>query len=401
MSLLEATMTRIGPFSRAIFSGFKVAAYAALLSSTAFVASAAADGTFQRVSTLEVPGNPLASFDISWVDPVRELYILADRSNNALDVFSTDDNSFLFQVKGFVGVVSGSNVSGPNGVVTAEKRTAWAGDGDSTVKVVDLRTQKVVDTISTGGKKRADELSFDPRNHMILVANDADDPPFVTIISTKPGHEILKKIEFPDATNGIEQSVWWRRTGLFYQAVPEINGNVGHGEIAVIDPKTLSVVDTLPVDCEPAGLAIGPDAQALVGCNDSSVRVINLMTGNNLATIDQIGHTDEVWFNPGDGNYYAAASNFPSGPIMGVIDSDTNTFVQALPTHAGSHSVAAEPDQNQVYVPFQPTPTDPQCQKGCIVVFQAQEDQSASAGGQDQGQGQGQGQGQDQQNAQQ
>jgi hypothetical protein len=33
----------------------------------------------------------------------------------------------------------------------------WAGDGDSTVKVIDIETMKILDTISTGGQLRANE----------------------------------------------------------------------------------------------------------------------------------------------------------------------------------------------------------------------------------------------------
>jgi DNA-binding beta-propeller fold protein YncE len=44
----------------------------------------------------------------------------------------------------------------------------WAGDGDNTVKVVDLETKSVVDTISTGGNHRADELAYDPVDKIIL-----------------------------------------------------------------------------------------------------------------------------------------------------------------------------------------------------------------------------------------
>ena len=55
---------------------------------------------------------------------------------------------------------------------------AWAGDDDSTIKVVDLQTQKVVATISTDGNLRADELAYD-RDQVIMIGNDFDAPPFL------------------------------------------------------------------------------------------------------------------------------------------------------------------------------------------------------------------------------
>src|SRR5689334_13477358 len=41
------------------------------------------------------PTGKFASFDISWVDNRRNLYYLADRSNNAVDVVDAIDGSFI------------------------------------------------------------------------------------------------------------------------------------------------------------------------------------------------------------------------------------------------------------------------------------------------------------------
>ena len=60
----------------------------------------------------------------------------------------------------------------------------WAErDGDSTVKVIHPKTGKIVDTISTGGKNRVDEMAYSPTAHTVLMANNADDPPFASLIS--------------------------------------------------------------------------------------------------------------------------------------------------------------------------------------------------------------------------
>lgn len=334
-----------------------------------------ADETFSRITTIQIPGSPLTSFDISWVDRQRQQYMLADRSNKSLDVISTDTNKLQFQVKGFVGFTGNNDTSGPDGVLTVHHQEAWVGDGNSTVKVVDLKKQTIVDSISTGGSKRADELCFARRDNVIMIANDADSPPFVTFISTKPGHKVLGHISYPQATNGLEQCQWWYKTGLIYFAVPEVNGNVGHGVIDVIDPRSMKVVNSFPMDCEPAGLTIGPDDQALVGCNDTNgIRIINLRNGS-VVKVFNINGADEVWFNPGDDHYFAAtANNTNGGPVLGVIDADSATLDQTITTGTGDHSVAADPETNQVYVPLRPIPTDAACQNGCIGVFAAPND---------------------------
>ncbi|WP_338522523.1 hypothetical protein NUH87_20895 [Pseudomonas batumici] len=65
-------------------------------------------------------------------------------------------------------------------------------------------TKKVTDTISTGGKFRVDEMAYDPKAHVVIVANNAGEPPFLTLISSKPGHKVMAKIAIEDATDGVE-----------------------------------------------------------------------------------------------------------------------------------------------------------------------------------------------------
>src|SRR5580704_17568389 len=57
------------------------------------------------LTAVQIPGNPLRSFDISWVDPDRAEYYLGDRSNAGIDIISTKDNSFTLRLGGFVGIV--------------------------------------------------------------------------------------------------------------------------------------------------------------------------------------------------------------------------------------------------------------------------------------------------------
>src|SRR5262249_48037970 len=142
---------------------------------------------------------------------------------------------------GFVGN-KGSGVSGPNGIlVIAATNELWTGDGDSTVKVVDLNAGAIVATIPTGGVKRADEMAYDPTHDIILVANDADATPFLTFID-RSSRTVLGRIfldgsdaQHPLATDGIEQPVFDTNTGLFYVALPASPENPG-GEILAIDP---------------------------------------------------------------------------------------------------------------------------------------------------------------------
>ncbi len=329
-------------------------------------------GSTTRIALINIPGNPLTSFDISWVDD--DTYYLADRSNAGIDIIDAEDNIFLTRIGGFVGFHIDNDHSGPNGILVIHDRDElWAGDGvdgdgHSTVKVVDLEAGAISDSIVIpNGTARADELAFDPEDRVLIVANDADEPPFVTFISTED-HSILGQLEFPNATDGLEQPVWVQAAHRFYLAVPETRAHPG-GEIDVIDPVAMVVTDVFPVtECNPHGLALGPHHQLLVGCSGSAIRkgahaksvVMDARSGAIVATITQVGGSDEVWFNPGDHRYYLAANNMTSDgtrngtltPVLGIIDARTNTWIENVPTVRGAHSVAADRENNHIFVPL-------------------------------------------------
>ncbi len=58
-----------------------------------------------------VPGTGLGTFDISFADPKTELYVLADRTNAAVDFFDASDDTFIGRVGGFTGVVCNPTTS--------------------------------------------------------------------------------------------------------------------------------------------------------------------------------------------------------------------------------------------------------------------------------------------------
>ncbi len=228
-----------------------------LLACAAGAGQARADEHMVLVDTIDVNSDKgLGAFDISFVDPKTGLYVLADRTNASIDFFNAGDATFIGRVGGFTGNVvdpatglAVTKLSGPDGVVIIANNQVWAGDGDSTVKVIDTATFQLVDTISTDGSFRCDEMAWDAADHILAVANNADTPPFVTMINTDT-HKIVGKIVFdgtngtPDATTtGIEQPQWSPSTGLFYVSVPQIDPNdATQGGVC---PQHLSVAATL------------------------------------------------------------------------------------------------------------------------------------------------------------
>jgi DNA-binding beta-propeller fold protein YncE len=356
-----------------------------LVAVTIVAISAGASGTvyagsakLKQIGTITNPAGPIDEFDIGFVDQKTQRYYLADRSNKSIDIFDAKADKFIGSVGGYLGVVMkngkpNNDVSGPDGVLVAGSE-AWTGDGDSTIKVIDLKTNKVVDTIKTGGESRVDEMAYDPKDGVFIGVNNAEEPPYATLVSTKPGHKILAKITFEDATDGAEQPAYNPADGMFYVAIPELKKDAKKGGVAVIDPRKGTLVKMLTVEnCHPNGLEFGANGNFALGCTANGkdgmpaiITVMNAKTGKVVKNVADIGGADMVAYSPKAGQYYTGSRNMPDGPVLGVIDAKTNALVQKIALKSGNpHSVAVNYANGHVFVP--------QSSKGggcgCILVF--------------------------------
>ena len=351
------------------------------------------------LTAVQIPGNPLRSFDISWVNPERAEYYLADRSNAGIDIIDTHHLTFKRTLPGFVGVkLNGSgavdnNHSGPDGVVT-HGRWLYAGDGDSTLKVFDLNRPTASSfqaAISTGGTPRVDEMALTSDGEVLLSANNAEDPPYGNLFAANGDRSfnstaIKAKVSIDPTVVpagfglSMEQPAWEPRTGRFYVSVPIIANNPAgcnygqlpgaitcDGGLLVVNPAATGNVIYGMWDaatntgvialhgCGPNGATVGPHTNLLLGCtsannpSDKITLVINAKT-HNYASVANIVGSDEVWFNRGDRRYYTGSNRQPGGAVLGVIDA-TSVLIETVPQGSGSHSVAADAERNLIFVP--------------------------------------------------
>src|SRR5256714_15271111 len=242
----------------------RLSSASALLGAVSLAASGAAFGACtgpgaptntetKCLTAVQIPGNPLRSYDISWVNPHRAEYYLADRSNAGIDIIDTQHLTFKRRLGGFVGVVLNSDgtavnndKSGPDGVVT-HGRWLYAGDGDSTLKVVDLdapNASALKETKSTrragdaGDPTRVDEMALTADGEVLLTVNNAAEPPFANLFAVNGDrnfsavHEIaritINATLFPGSA-AIEQPTWDPKTKRFYVSVPILGKPGGCG----------------------------------------------------------------------------------------------------------------------------------------------------------------------------
>jgi hypothetical protein len=393
----------------------RAACLAAFLLCTAVSGSAKCKGPGAPTTTqtkcltaIHIPGHPLRSFDISWVDSKRAEYYLADRSNAGVDIIDTADNVFKKTIPGFVGIklnatgtAVDNNHSGPDGVVSHGK-WLYVGDGDSTLKVIDLDTGAIVATLSTGGTTRLDEMALTADGELLLAVNNAENPPYATLF-TANGDDASNSVTLvtkitvdpsviPSLPGGaghglsIEQPAWDESTHRFIVSVPTIADNPKgchygqtlpkdtiesdaidpdaipcSGAILVIDPTdSLDSVEKIVslVHCGPNGATIGPHNNVMVGCTpnnqpgDNETTIINAKSFKYV-DVGNLTGSDEVWYDRGSGRYYTGSSAMPkpTGSVLGVVDGETNFLLETIPQSTASHSVAADRRRHEIYIP--------------------------------------------------
>jgi hypothetical protein len=309
------------------------------------------------------------------------------------------------------GTAVNNSLSGPNGVATDGTGTClFAGDGPSRVVSFSLPSGTQISSVLTGGTMRADEMAYDPKDKLLLVANNADTPPFGTLISVGSGCTLTvgPQIVYTFATNGAEQSAWEPVTQRFYQSIPSVSGTTAApgpmGALARINPltATVEILFNIPY-CMPAGLSLRPtNLTFLAGCsvtyntvgepwfgadpNSANPSQVVIDVNGSFGFVNGVGSSDEVWYNAGDDHWYTGTSNSPysarpitgtggatsttdqGAAVLGVIDGSRQSLDQLVPTinvpllspplgpppghpSGSSHSVAANATNNWVFVP--------------------------------------------------
>jgi hypothetical protein len=417
-------------------------------------APSVADEQFAPTAVVQLPdAQILSAFDISFVDP--KTHTLAIASSRVVGsggpfgtviIVNTRENLVTKELRAtppFIGDCTVPPVrntySGPNGVIVIEKgdnADVWAADGPvfntpcvptsglktpSTVKVLDLHTGATKAVIPTGtgagtktpGIRRADELCFNPVSDVVLIANDDPLDNFIAFIG-EDSFKVLQRIRFdgtdpnagtdpttgkPILANGIEQCVFDPRDGKFYLNIPA-TGPTGASpgvtvRISAEAPFHVEKIFTFAASTGcggAAGLAVGPDHQLGLACGGTNGLIIDDRDGSTIKVVTGEGGADEIWFNPGDNHYFFARS---TPGLLGVEDAGPPASADPdAATAAGSHSVAADPHRNQVYVPIRgnngtvpPSTTGTICSKakdvfgnagsdalGCIAIYTAPRD---------------------------
>ena len=387
---------------------------AALSFGAAVPVSATPTYAFQQ--TIAIPGVAnFSGYDAAAFDPSTQLYYLTDRSNNGIDVFSGQTNSFVTQIGSglFAGTQGGNNdIAGPNGVaisnvsggklLVAGNGGSLSGPGVGTGNVITFnlapdgttvtgtpRTVSTATGITPMPTNRVDGVAYDPVKNVILAANNSSNPGFLTLVDNGTG-AITHTIRL-DGTNstpnvgaqGVEGTIYDAANDKFYVAIPTLNvdpaGNpLDAGGVIEVDPTSGAILATYSLNglglsgaCSPTGLAQGAGSTFLVACSDPTALgsvILNTAGSGSITLVPGITGSDQAYYDPTLNTYYESDRDNAAGPVLGIIDAST-LATQTLPIGANDHSVAVDPVNGEVFVATAGTTAFPGCTGGCVAVF--------------------------------
>ncbi|MBA2392825.1 MAG: hypothetical protein H0V70_08765 [Ktedonobacteraceae bacterium] len=315
----------------------------------------------QKLTTISLPGTPRSNwcYDTAVVDDGT--YYLADNDRAGIDLIHDGQHPMYQGIIGqgqFSGIggckVGNYDTNGPEGLVIVHDQI-FAGDGKSAVRVYDRETGRFITAISTRGHLRADEMAYDARDQLVIVANGSERSfskqaaPFLSFISTKKGptyDRIVKTLPFPHA-DALEQPQWNSENGMIYLTVPSSDQNTT-GEVDMINPATWTITPIATPTCEDAGLAFVNRDLAAVGCASGEQIILNVRTHRivhiPVTAVDIVAASTRFL-------YFASYGSETQAPQLAVTDL-AGHLLQAIPLSRVSHTVTVDKATGSVYVPL-------------------------------------------------
>jgi hypothetical protein len=254
----------------------------------------------------------------------------------------------------------------------------------------------LLQSISTGGSFRVDEMAYSPASHQVLAANNADSPAYGNLFNTTNGGPPVtlfvggpvNPITIPgqNPAGGMEQPAWNPKTGTCFVSIPTFNGTDPGGVAEINTAGQVLRLFNFPnlgiLSCSPAGLAVGGSGNLMVGCGNVGAAAIlfnpagNGGAGSIVKTFAGLGGTDELWYDPTTNAFCVTGNNGTNDSrFFDVVnDAPMGGNIQQtvmLPTTLSAHSITVDPFNGDVFVPLAGTLAVNPCPTslGCIAVF--------------------------------
>jgi len=296
------------------------------------------------VARVEIPPiqGKTAQIDIMAVDQATHRMWVADRLDVGIDLIDISSVPGRY-IKTIPMPVS------PHGLVIAlDLQRLYSGNDDSTVSVIDINptsptVNTVIKTVTINGQGLSDLTEYDPVDHKVYVSNPDDG--MITAISTQTDKVVGRIPNLPR----VDQPRYNPVDGMLYAT------GIDENAVYKINPLTDTLISTttIPVTCEPHGIAINPRTNTgVIGCADvdQPVAIVWDFGPNKMVrAFDQSGAGDVVVYDAKVDLFFFAASNYAPAEMSIFSGSPSINYLTSVPTSHKSHTVAYDETHNLVY----------------------------------------------------
>ena len=305
------------------------------------VAADAPKPALRLVGTTDLPGIS-GDLDHLGIDTAGQRLFLAAEDNGTLRIIDLKSGKLVRTVKGF---------ETPHSILyLPDAKELYITDGSKDVKVLDSDTFAVKKTVPT--TPGADSIGVDKKDHLLYAVTGGKDVKMTTsnisIIDTQAAK--LKR-EIPiDAAHVEAMAVEQSGPRLFVNVTDK-------NYLAVIDRNTGKIVSQWPISAAKQNAPIAfdePHHRLFVVCRDpGTLVVLDSQTGKQLASFPTGAKADEVVFDPTHRRIYVAAGE---GKIYAYeqIDPDHYKALTPIPSAVGAKTALLSPDCSHLYVSVSP-----------------------------------------------
>ena len=314
-------------------SSIRVAAVSGALALLAVCSGALADGAtlpLKEVARVGLPG-PSNRFDYTSIDPTTNRLYIAHMNASQLVTFDLGRRRIVRSVA----------VAGVHGVIAVPElhRVFASATNDHEVVTIDATTGRVIARAPAGSYP--DGLVYDPVERHVFVSDEAGG--VETVLNAK-GRRIAT-IPLGGGAGNVQYDAGSRHIFVDVQT---------RDEVAVIDPRTNSLIRRIPVHCQ-SDHSLYVDAArrlAFVACDgDAKLLTLDLRQLKVTQTADVGAEPDVLAFDTHNRRLYVAAE---SGDVA-VFAERGRILTKLGQSHLASaaHTVAVDPRTDLVYFPLE------------------------------------------------
>jgi DNA-binding beta-propeller fold protein YncE len=279
------------------------------------------------VQVIQLKGGP-GPLDHLAVDSKQSRLLVANQSNNTLDVVDLGTGKLLRQVEGQKEI---------HGVAySPELNRVYVGNGEGVCNIFDARDYTL---LKSHRVKDADNVHYDPRNHRVYVAGEKD----IAVIDGD-GLGLVGTIKLPGSPEGFQIDSSEPR--LYVNTTPP-------NRLAVVDTEKSEVVreyqlpgdkglETLVLDNASGRIFVGLRATPMVVILDRN-------SGKEVARVAIPEGIDDMFFDAKHKCIYASCGT-GSIAVVKQIDADHYELAAKVPTIKGAKTCYFDPQASRLYL---------------------------------------------------